>query len=176
MQQGDLQQAASLLAEADQQQTQDPEEQALLLNTCCQLQLRLHKPDIAAQLGRQRPDSPPMRSAGPTWRSRSVMTTSPPPPNAASAWPWDFNAMRTQDCCCGPAPAAQQPAANGISLLQNLAVQQLRRDPGSWHTGNCWKPAWACCQGMACQHRFPWPSSVATSLARRNRGQPACVG
>ena len=54
MQQGDLQQAASLLAQADEQKTQDPAEQALLLNTKCQLQLRLHRPDLAIVLARRR--------------------------------------------------------------------------------------------------------------------------
>ena len=54
MQQGDLLKAATLLAEADQQPTVDPEENALLLNTRCQLQLRLHHPHEAAILARQR--------------------------------------------------------------------------------------------------------------------------
>lgn len=129
MQQGDLQQAASLLAEADQQHSQDPEEQALLLNTGCQLQLRLHRPDIATQLGRQRARLTPDAIS---WTNLALALSDQNQPAAAE---------RCQRLALGLQihedprqllwTSAGRPAASTQRhrLLQNLAVQQLRRDP-----------------------------------------------
>ena len=67
MQQGNLQKAAFLLAQADQQQTKDLEEQALLLNTTANCSC-----GCTSQMKQQHwlangPDSRLMRPVGPTW-------------------------------------------------------------------------------------------------------------
>ena len=129
MQQGDLQQAASLLAEAEQQQTQDPEEQALLLNTCCQLQLRLHRPDIAAELGRQRAQLTPDAIS---WTNLALALSDDNQPAAAERCQrLALGLKRNEDPRRRLWTSAGSPAASTQRhrLLQNLAVQQLRRDP-----------------------------------------------
>ena len=129
MQQGDLRQAASLLAEADQQQTQDLEEQALLLNTSCQLQLRLHRPDIAAQLGRQRARLAPNEIS---WTNLALALSDNNQPDAAERCQRvALGLQRNEDPRRLLWSSADSPAASSQrhQLLQNLAVQMLRRDP-----------------------------------------------
>ena len=129
MQQGDLQQAASLLAEAEQQQTQDPEEQALLLNTCCQLQLRLHRPDIAAKLARQRARLTPDAIS---WTNLALALSDENQPAAAERCQrLALGLQRHEDPRRRLWTSAGSPTASSQQhrLLQNLAVQQLRRDP-----------------------------------------------
>lgn len=129
MQQGDLRQAASLLAKADQQQTEDPEEQALLLNTRCQLHLRLHQPDAAAELGRQRARLAPDPIS---WTNLALALTDRNQPDPAERCQrLALGLQRHEDprrllwSDAGSAATSSQRHR----LLQNLAVQQLRRDP-----------------------------------------------
>ena len=129
MQQGDLQQANSLLAKADEQQPQDPEEQALLLNTRCQLQLRLHRPDVAAQLCRQRARLAPDTI---NWTNLALALSDCNQPDAAErSQRLALGLQRHEDPRRLLWSSADSPAASTQrhQLLQNLAVQQLRRDP-----------------------------------------------
>ena len=129
MQQGDLQKAASLLAEADQQPTKDPEEQALLLNTRCQLQLRLHQPVAAAKLGRQRAQLAPDAIS---WTNLALALSDNNQPAAAErSQRLALGLQSHQDPRQLLWSRAGSPAASTQrhQQLQNLAVQQLRRDP-----------------------------------------------
>ena len=129
MQEGNLQKAASLLATADQHPTEDPEEQALLLNTRCQLQLRLHNPHEAAALARQRARLAPDATS---WANLALALSNNNQPGAAERCQRLALGLQSNEdprrllwCSAGsPAACTQQHR-----LLQNLAVQQLRRDP-----------------------------------------------
>ena len=129
MQQGNLQQATSLLAEADQQQPQDPEEQALLLNTHCQLQLRLHQPEVATHLGRQRARLAPDAIS---WTNLALALSDNNQHAAAERCQrLALGLQRHEDPRRLLWTSAGSPAASTQRhrQLQNLAVQQLRRDP-----------------------------------------------
>ena len=129
MQQGNLQKAAFLLAQADQQQTKDLEEQALLLNTRCQLQLRLHQPDEAAALARQRARFTPDTTS---WANLALALSDDNQPAAAERCQRLALGLQSHEdprqllwsSAGSPAASSQQH-----QLLQSLAVQQLRRDP-----------------------------------------------
>ena len=129
MQQGDLQQAASLLAQADEQKTQDPAEQALLLNTKCQLQLRLHRPDLAIVLARRRAQITPDTIS---WTNLALALSDNNKDAAAErcqrlALGLHINEDPRQLLWCSG--VNQEASRQRHLLLQNLAVQQLRRDP-----------------------------------------------
>ena len=129
MQQGDLQQAASLLAEADQQNSKDREEQALLLNTRCQLQLRLHHPHEAAILARQRAQLAPDATS---WANLALALSDNNQAAAAERCQRLALGLKSNEdprrllWCSTDSPAACKQTHQ---LMQNLAVQQLRRDP-----------------------------------------------
>ena len=129
MQQGDLLKAATLLAEADQQPTVDPEENALLLNTRCQLQLRLHHPHEAAILARQRAQLAPDATS---WANLALALSDNNQAAAAERCQRLALGLKSNEdprrllwCSTGSPAACKQRH----QLMQNLAVQQLRRDP-----------------------------------------------
>ena len=134
MQQGDLQQAASLLTEAAQNPVKDPEEQALLLNTRCQLHLRLHEPDIAAHLGRQRARLAPDAIS---WTNLALALSDNNQPDAAERCQrLALGLQNHQDPKQLLWSSAGSPMASTKQhqMLQNLAVQQLQRNP--WKLAN----------------------------------------
>ena len=129
MQQGNLQEATFLLAQADQQPNKDPEEHALLLNTHCQLQLRLHQPDLAAKLGRQRARLAPDAVS---WTNLAIALSDNNQPAAAERSQRLALGLQSNENPLGILWSGSDNPAESTQrhrLLQNLAVQQLRNNP-----------------------------------------------
>ena len=153
MQQGDLQEASTLLAEANQHPSVGPEENALLLNTRCQLQLRLHHPHEAAILARQRarlaPDATSWANLALALSDNNQAAAAERCQRLALGIKSNEDPRRLLWCSAGSPNERKQKH----ELIKNLAVQQLRRDPwklehwqllearlgllpGAWHSGN----------------------------------------
>ena len=129
MQQGDLQKAASLLTEADQQQTKDPEEQVMLLNTHCQLHLRQHRPHEAALIARQRALLAPDQT---TWNNLALSLSDNNQSEAAERCQRLALGLQSNEdplrMLWGSAGSPEASTQRHMGL-KNLALQQLRRDP-----------------------------------------------
>ena len=129
MQQGDFQTAAFLLAQADEQPNKDQEEQALLLNTNCQLQLRLHQPKQAAIFARKRALLTPDTTS---WTNLALALSDNNQAAAAERCQrlaLDLHNHDDPRRLLGRSAGSQTASRKQHLLLQNLAVQQLRRNP-----------------------------------------------